>query len=149
MPEGLSHRIVGFISNLAPLYDYEVVNGVGCARSLSDGTLILPMDEAKDDEPCFVTVHWQGDPARRSEVLGVELASLAVIRYVELQSVASGQPAKSEYARLAEHFTFKTGGSLMLEGPDEDLALFELVGRAAKTLGKEALMALIKAKLGL
>lgn len=57
---GLSHRIVGFISNLLPLYIHDEVDGVWCARSLVDGTLIVPMDEPEDYEEGFVTIHWQG-----------------------------------------------------------------------------------------
>jgi hypothetical protein len=83
---GQSHRIVAFISNLLPLYINDEVDGVGCARSLVDGTVILPMNEDEDHEDGFVTVYWQGDSTRSTIVQGVFIASYAVAKYVELHS---------------------------------------------------------------
>ena len=47
----LSQRIVNFIGGFLPLYIEDDVDGVWCARSLSDGTLICPVEgmEACDD----------------------------------------------------------------------------------------------------
>lgn len=45
-----STAIVSFLANLMPLYTHEGRAGVWCARSLQDGTLILPVDESDWDE---------------------------------------------------------------------------------------------------
>jgi hypothetical protein len=71
MREGLSHRIVAFIANLLPIYTHALIDDRHCARSLIDGTLILPLEEPEEDEEGWVEVHWQGDPARRTEVQGI------------------------------------------------------------------------------
>ena len=79
MSAGLSHRIVSFIASLYPLYEYTTVEGRAGARSLTDGTLIFPLDD-DDDENEFVDVHWQGDPNRTCQTLGHSVASIAVAR---------------------------------------------------------------------
>lgn len=43
MREGLSHRIVAFVANLLPIYT-RLIDDRHCARSLIDGTLILPLE---------------------------------------------------------------------------------------------------------
>ena len=50
MREGLSHRIVAFIANLQPIYTHALIDDRICARSLIDGTLILPLEEPEEDE---------------------------------------------------------------------------------------------------
>ena len=47
---GKSEAVVGFIANLLPLYDGERHEGVCCARSLIDGTLIFPIDESESED---------------------------------------------------------------------------------------------------
>lgn len=146
---GLSHRIVGFISNLLPLYIHDEVDGVYCARSLVDGTLILPMDEPEDYEEGFVTVHWQGDPSRVTIVQGVFLASYAVTKYVELRNVAErAKDTKDEMRGLAHHFTVKTGASLSFD-MDDDSELFPLIGKAVSKLGQAAVIEIFKKSIGM
>lgn len=147
--EGLSHRIAGFISKLLPLYIEEEVDGVWCARSLVDGTLILPMEEDEDNENGFVTIRWQGDPSRTTIVQGVFIASYAVAKYVELNHLAErAKNTKDEMRRLAHHFTVKTGAYLSFE-MDDDSELFPLIGKAVSRLGQEAVIELIKKQIGL
>ncbi len=75
---GRSEAVVRFIANLLPLYDGESHDSLWCARSLTDGTLILPIDESdSDDEQGCVRVRWQGDPSREQETRGDMLASVA------------------------------------------------------------------------
>lgn len=146
---GLSHRIVDFISKLLPLYIHDEVNGVWGARSLVDGTLILPMDEPEDHENGFVTVHWQGDSSRATIVQGVFLASYAVTKYVELHKLAGRvKDTKDEMLRLGHHFTVKTGESLSFD-MDEDSELFQLIGKAVSKLGQVTVAELIKKSIGL
>ncbi|RUL78761.1 hypothetical protein [Dyella choica] len=111
-----SQDIVGFIANLMPLYTHAAVDGQTCALSMLDGTLVAPivdpnMDPLDDDG--WLTVYWQGNPERRTEVSATIFASQAVLRYIELRS--AGLPSdtfRSERDHLAEHFQFKTGATL-------------------------------------
>lgn len=147
--EGLSHRIVDFISKLLPLYIHEEVDGVWCARSLVDGTLILPIDEPDEYGDGFVRVYWQGDSNRTTEVQGVFLASYAVTKYVELNHIAErNKSTKDEMQRLAHHFTVKTGKYLSFE-MDDDSELFPLIGRAVSKLGQETVIEIFKKSIGL
>lgn len=147
--EGLSHRIVNFISGLLPLYIHDEVGGVWCARSLVDGTLILPMDEPEDHENGLITVHWQGDSSRATVVQGVFLASYAVAKYAELHNIAEKSKDTKEVIRhFAHHFTVKTGGSLSFEMED-DSELFPLLGKAVSRLGQAAVIELIKKSMGM
>lgn len=64
-----SQRYVNFIGSLIPLYQQEFVNEKWCARSLRDGTVLLPqeqLDDGLDDR--WITVWWQGDRHRESEL---------------------------------------------------------------------------------
>jgi hypothetical protein len=146
---GPSHRIVDFISKLLPLYIHEEVEGVWCARSLVDGTLILPIDEPEDYQEGFVTVHWQGDSSRVTTVQGIFIASYAVTKYVELRNLAErSKDTKSEMLRLAHHFTIKTGKFLSFEMEDDSL-LFQLVEKAVSKLGQETVIEIFKKSIGL
>ena len=149
MREGLSHRIVAFIANLLPIYTHAYIDDRHCARSLIDGTLILPLEEPEEDEDGRVEVHWQGDPARRTEVQGELMASIAVARYVEITAVPDSATTKASYAHLAQHFTHKTGASLILEEPDQESAIAEMLRAATKRLGKETVIEIIKKAIGL
>jgi hypothetical protein len=143
-----SQDMVNFIANLLPLYDGEQVNGVWCARSLVDGTLVLPIASEEEGE-AFVTVHWQGDPQRSSIVQGSFLASLAVARYVELHHMAEvSKDTRDEMTRLAQHFSFKTGDSLCFEAPF-DTGLLALVGKAISKAGNVAVEEALKKLMGI
>lgn len=147
MSENPSQRIVNFIGHLLPLYVQENVNGVWCARSLSDGTLILPIDETEDTADGFVAVHWQGDPTRRTEVQGVFIASVAVARYVELHHTATqSKSMRDEMEHISNHFTVKTGASLTFEEPGSDL--LNLIGQAVGKVGEAGVMELLKKAIG-
>ena len=143
-----SQAIVGFIANLIPLYDGEHCDGVWCARSLSDGTLILPV-MGDDEGDAFVTVRWQGDPLRTSQVLASFMATLAVGKYVEFHFMAeAAKDTKDEMSRLAQHYTFKTGDSLVLEAP-LDSGLLALVGKAISKAGNVAVEEALKKLMGI
>lgn len=149
MSEGLSLRIVAFIANLLPLYTHEIIDGRVCARSLVDGTLILPIAEEEEDENGRVELHWQGDASRRSEVLGSQLATLAVARYVELHAVPSSLTTKDGYAHMSQHFSVKTGGALMLEEASPENVVADMLKEASKLLGKEVVAGIVKKTIGL
>ncbi len=120
MAENLSQRIVYFISKLSPLYMYEKVDDLDCARSVYDGTLISPVLDKEgadlDDELDWVKVSWQGDSSRSSIVHGTEIAHLAIVRYAEIHALPELPISitKNKFQHMAEHFNFKTGASLNL-----------------------------------
>lgn len=148
MSDNPSQRIVNFIGHLLPLYVQECVNGVWCARSLGDGTLILPIDEPEDTADGFVAVHWQGDPTRRTEVQGVFIASVAIARYTELHHTATfSKPMRDEMEHISQHFTVKTGECLVFESPAT--GLLGLVGQAVGKLGETAVIEILNKQVGL
>lgn len=164
MRDSLKHRIVDFISKLTPLYTFEHVGRVVCARSLVDGTLILPNGNIESDEPeenldelddydlnenDFVTVYWQGDKSRKSVVHGLYMASIAVARYAEIHAIPQIKETKFEYSHMANHFTVKTGEGLTIRAADDDQDLYSTIADSLKTLSKDALISLIKKQVGL
>lgn len=113
----LSQSIVDFIASLSPLYTCQHADGHACALSLLDGTLILPLDESHASrEEGWVAVFWQGDCHRRSEVVGTQLANLAICRHVALHGVGQS-PARQASLQLSltEQFREATGLSLLPE----------------------------------
>lgn len=126
-----SQAVVHFLASLMPLYVGEQHEGTWSARSLHDGTLIFPVDESDwDEERGTVKVHWQGDPARTSEVDGPYLATLALERYVRLHGAGASEEAiAAELWHMAQHFTFKTGCEVYLP----DLAEPRHSGPAGRT----------------
>lgn len=146
---GLSHRVVDFIAGLIPLYIHEQVDGVWGARSLVDGTLILPIDEDEDSEDGYVTVRWQGDPMRTTVVQGTYMASYAIAKYVELHSIVeTNKDTKKEMSLMIHHFEIKTGESLIFHVAD-DSELFSLLGKAVGKVGREVVIEVIKKQIGL
>jgi hypothetical protein len=140
-----SKAVVGFIANLMPLYQGEQHDGVWCARSLTDGTLILPIVELDDEnEDAWVRVRWQGDPAREQEIQGYLLASVALERYVRFHGVGFDEEAiAAELGYMARHFTFKTGCHVYLPQLPEPPTVTDRVIRHAKEIGKGVLVNLI------
>ena len=106
-----SAAIVSFIANLTPLYLGERHENTWCARSLQDGTLILPYSASEDTEnEGWIRVCWQGDRQRQTEVSGEAIAALALERFVRLHGTGVHEEAiAAELFFLAQHFTFKTG----------------------------------------
>lgn len=86
---GKSEAIVSFIANLLPLYSGERHNERWCARSLHDGTLILPFADEDSNDEGWVSVLWQGDAQRQTDVLGEQIATLALERYVRLHGTGA------------------------------------------------------------
>jgi hypothetical protein len=142
-----SAAIVGFIANLLPLYMGELHGNDWCARSLQDGTLILPID-ASDDDDAWVNIHWQGDAMRRTEVLGEWIATLALERYVRLHGVGAGEEAiAAELWFMAEHFRLKTGCHIYLPELSEPPHPLARAAKAAAKMGQGILVNLMTPKL--
>jgi len=148
--DGKSVAVVGFLANLMPLYTHEDRDGVWCARSLQDGTLVLPVDESAWDEARgTVCVHWQGDTARTTEVDGGQLAALALERYVRLHGTGASEGAiAAELWHLARHFHFKTGCEAYLPQLDAPAGAFARVYRPALGFGQGVLVNVVSKLLG-
>lgn len=145
---GLSQRIVDFVGHLLPLYVQEEVNGKWCARNLEDGTLVVPVEEDKGDEDGWIQIWWQGDSTRKTDVIGVFYARLAIARYVDLHHTGThAKEKRSAMEHLSNHFTVKTGESLTFETPE--VHLLPLVGRAVSKLGEAVVIDLLKKQSGL
>lgn len=145
-----SQRYVNFIGNLMPLYQQELVREQWCARSLRDGTLLLPKDIEESQEDHWVTVWWQGDCQRASEVDGTQLASIALVDYVQFHS--AGKPFQNLanlLDHLSQHFTIKTGDRLYLPYAEDELRAFEKVLDVVKRYGPDLAWEALKKSLGL
>lgn len=143
---GKSGAVVGFLANLMPLYTQEDHDGIWCARSLQDGTLILPVDESDwVEERGTVRVWWQGDPDRETLADGDQLTTLALERYVRLHGAGASEEAiAAELWFMARHFHFKTGCDVYLpELPEPPSALAKLA-RTALRFGSGAMVAVFK-----
>lgn len=149
MRNGMSHRIVGFIANLFPLYETVTVDGRQAARSLMDGTLIFAVDEEEENENGFVLIHWQGDPSRACEALGPAIATLAVARYIDLHAVPSDKRTKDQYAHLSQHFGLKTGSVLVLDESGGDAESYRLLGQLVEKAGVGVAVEILKKSMGL
>lgn len=149
MRDGLSLRIVSFIGGLCPLYESAHAKGFPeAARCLADGTMFFPIEEDEENENGFVLVHWQGDPARACQTLGMQLATVAVARYVELHRIAVDKQSQPHYQHMAQHFEFKTGGSLMLETDDGGAEAYALLARLLEKGGTAVAIAVLKKAIG-
>lgn len=137
-----SEAVVSFIGNLLPLYDSMQCEGIWCARSMQDGTLILPVDESEwDEERGTVRVRWQGDRLREQQVEGPWIATLAIERYVRLHGAgAEEEVIAAELWYMARHFYFKTDCHVYLpQLPDPPRALVR-AGRVAARWGEGILV---------
>lgn len=140
-----SEAIVSFIGNLLPLYDSTQCEGIWCARSMQDGTLILPVDESEWDEARgIVRVRWHGDPQREQQVEGPWIATLALSRYVRLHGAGASEDAiAAELWHMARHFHFKTGCHAYLPQLPEPPSALTKMGRKAAEIGQGILTNLL------
>lgn len=142
-----SESIVSFMGNLLPLYDSFQCDGIWCARSMQDGTLILPVDEAEwEEERGTVRVRWQGDPLREQQVEGLWIATLALERYVRLHGAGYDEETiGAELWFMANHFHHKTGCHVYLPQLQEPASRLQKMGRLAKRMGEGLLVSMLAA----
>lgn len=140
-----SEAVVSFIGNLLPLYDSVQCEGIWCARSMQDGTLILPVDESEwGEERGTVRVRWQGDPLREQQVEGPWIATLALDRYVRLHGAGADEEAiAAELWYLARHFHIKTACHAYLPQLPEPPNALTRIGRKAVEIGQGILTNLL------
>lgn len=145
------YRVVNFISGLRPIYTFEIQNNITCARSLIDGTLIHPhveQDNNPESEDYYgddmVSVYWQGDLSRKTEVNCIYMATVAVAKWVEFNSIPSQKLNIADYQHLFNHFGVKTGESLAMEPGKRDF-----MGDVLAFFGKEAASEGLKKMIGL
>lgn len=147
-----SERVVSFIANLMPSYQCCLVNDVPSAQSLDDGTLIIPVldEQSGAAGDAWVSVRWQGDPARQTEVQADSVAAIAVVRHMRLHF--AGQPLERmarEMEALAQHYEFKTGGSLYLPYERAPVGVLPVVRTAVSRLGESAVIEILKKAAGI
>ena len=142
-----SESVVSFIGNLLPLYDSMQYEGIWCARSMQDGTLILPVDESEWDEARgTVRVRWQGDPQREQQVEGPWIATLALERYVRLHAAGYDEETiGAELWFMANHFHHKTGCHVYLPQLQRPASRLVKMGRVAKRMGEGLLISMLAA----
>lgn len=109
------NRHINFIANLMPLYQGEWHGDLYCARSLRDGTLLLPHQDDEGGREDLITVWWQGDSSRSADAIASMVASNAVAEYVQQSSIGkSPEYSTALLLHLMQHFEVKTGDSLYL-----------------------------------
>ena len=148
--DGKSAAVVRFLANLVPLFTQEQRDGVWCARSLQDGTLVLPVDESDwDEERGTLLVYWQGDPQRSSEIDGDHLAALALEKYVRLHGTGANEEAiAAELWYMARHFHIKTGCHVYLPQLPEPPHPFVHTGRQITKFGRDVLVNMFSKAIG-
>jgi hypothetical protein len=148
--DGKSAAVVAFLANLLPLYTHEDHDGIWCARSLQDGTLIWPVDESDwDEERGTVRVHWQGDAQRETLCDGDHVATIALERYVRLHGAGASEEAiAAELWFMARHFRIKTGCQLYLPQLREPPGALARAGKAALQMGQGILVNLLSKPFG-
>lgn len=150
-----SQKVVDFIANLIPLYIHEKYEDKDCARSLVDGTLVLPyLPEDKEDESdyssIFVEVYWQGDKNRKSVVFGELFVTPILERYVRLHGTGATEEQVAEELRfMSEHFAFKTDGYPYFPNLGESPTFMEKSFKSAKSFGSGLLVDIFKKMVGL
>ncbi|MDD2734559.1 MAG: hypothetical protein PHF56_11510 [Desulfuromonadaceae bacterium] len=131
----LSQRIAGFIANL-PHFQHDKLDGQFVAVRLTDGSIFVPVPESEDGDNGLLTVYWQGDPARKTSVVGASFASVEIVEACRYW-VATGIHKELQEAVqfMFEHYKFKTGQNLKRESEYELVP--ESMQRLVKYLGPE------------
>lgn len=149
MPGNVSLRIINFLLSL-PQFHHDIFNGREVARRITDGTVFIAPEDPEHHEDGLLTAYWQGNRERCSELLlGRSIAGIEIAEGVRLW-VAMGQQTdyKAAYMHMAQHFTFKTGETIDC-GYEIENELMIFIGKAARKIGSEALMSIIKAGTGM
>ena len=108
----MSQKIIQFISNL-PHFQHEEIDGSWVATRLTDGTVFLPSDDPGDNERGLLYVHWQGNSARKSLVIGSQVTSLEIVAAVKFWLATGEMEDEQESVKhLFKHFHHKTGERL-------------------------------------
>ena len=107
----------------------------------------LGANEDPTDEG-WLRVFWQGDARRQSEVLGGQIAALALERYVRLHGTGASEEAiAAELWFMTKHFHFKTGCEIYLPSLSEPPHPLAKAGRTALEIGQGVLTNLVTPRL--
>jgi hypothetical protein len=88
-------------------------------------------------------------PNRASDARAFQLASIALVDYVQFHSVGIGpEHAAGLLAHLSQHYVHKTGGSLHLPYVEEDSPALGKIVAIAKELGFELALEGLKEGVG-
>lgn len=136
----LSERIIRFIASLPHFQDDEI-DGTWVATRLTDGTIFLPSTDPGGNENGLLYAYWQGNSARKSLVIGSQIASLEIVEAVKFW-VATGEMEDEQESikHLFQHFHFKTGERLTV--PEEPF-ISKQMQKLLKFLGVEAVKKLV------
>jgi hypothetical protein len=149
MSDNVSLRIVNFLIGL-PQFHYDTFEGKEAARRITDGTVFVAPEDSELCEDGLLIAYWQGNPERYSEsLIGRSIAGIEIAEGVQLW-VAMGQYTdyKTVYMQMAHHFTVKTGETIDC-GYEIESELMTLISKAARKIGSEALISVIKAGTGM
>lgn len=136
MNDNLSQRVIAFLANLAQFQREDVGYRVA-ARRLTDGTMYLCPSNPGDQEHGLLIVHWQGDPAKESVVVGKQVAEFEIIAAVKHWVVVGElQDEQESIAHLFQHFKHKTGESLQFY--EDNRAFASTLEKLMKDLGWSA-----------
>jgi len=148
MTDNLSQRIIDFMGGLSPVYDRYYDDNKRGAISLEHGHIYLTPDEDEACEEGCIKVCWNSSLSNYSHIHGIRLVELAIARYAQLRSIPQIKESSYDFKEMASHFEVKTGSNIemdMLE--DESIGFWVMKGIGS--LGKDAVIGIIKAKLGL
>lgn len=143
MDNRLSHRIIGFLRNLAHFQD-DTIDGQDVATRLTDGTIFLPPKELESVERGLLIVHWQGDRNRETIVVGNQIAALEIVVSIR-HWVATGDMENLEESvkHMFQHYRVKTGETLYVNEPDG------VVSKSMESLVKDLGWSAVKKMIGL
>jgi hypothetical protein len=109
--------------------------------------LIIPAGHPDDEEDDWIEVRWQGDSSRKSEMPGTHIASLAIARYVEIHHTATyNKQTQAAMEHCSNHFTVKTGDSLIFESHESDLLY--VLSKAVAKWGESVVTDILKKQIG-
>lgn len=148
MTENLSQRIVDFLGGLSPVYTRYSYENKRAAISLEHGHIYTSPDESEACEDGYICVYWGSDKLNYSHIHGVRLVELAIARYSWVHAIPRTKESGFDFQDMANHFEVKTGSSIEIDiQENESIGLWLKQGLIS--FGKEAIIGIIKAKLGL
>lgn len=119
--KSLSEKIVGFLANL-PHFQSDKLGDKFVAVRLTDGSIFIPQSDEEDNGNGVLTVYWQGDPARKTTVIGASIASVEIVEACRYW-IATGmhKDLQETVQFMFKHYQIKTGQNLYCDTGEDDL----------------------------